>query len=53
MTAALKLMEPDEFLIWQLRQDARYELVEGVPLEMMTGASSMHDLIVTNIIICT
>lgn len=48
--AAEKLMEADEFLIWQMRQEARYELVDGFPIEMMTGASRLHDHIVTNII---
>jgi Uma2 family endonuclease len=48
--AALRLMEADEFLVWSLDQETRYELVEGVPVEMMTGASGLHDLIVTNII---
>ncbi len=49
--AAHKSMEADEFLAWQLRQEGRYELVDGIPLEMMTGASGMHDRLVTNIII--
>ena len=57
--AALRLMEADEFLVWSLGQEARYELVDGVPvemktdgapLEMMAGASSVHDTIVPNII---
>lgn len=49
--AALKRMEVDEFLLWAAHQDARYELVDGIPLEMMAGASGLHDRIVTNIII--
>ncbi len=48
--AAETLMEVDEFFAWQARQEKRYELVDGVPIEMMTGASSMHDLVVTNMI---
>ena len=48
--AAETLMDVDEFFTWQLRQEKRYELVDGVPMEMMTGASGMHDLITTNII---
>jgi Uma2 family endonuclease len=48
--AAPKLMEPDEFLLWQLGQDSRYELVEGIPVEMMAGASGVHDTIAMNII---
>lgn len=43
------LMTPDEFLLWCLEQEARYELVDGVPLEMMTGASNRHDTILGNI----
>ena len=47
-----KEMTPDEFLIWNLTQDARYELVDGfpVPLRSMAGASDSHDTIVVNII---
>ena len=48
--AALRLMEADEFLVWCLDKEARYELIEGVPVEMMTGASGLHDRIVVNII---
>lgn len=48
---AHKRMEADEFLSWAARQEARWELVDGVPLEMMSGASGLHDRIVTNIII--
>ena len=47
---AQKLMDADAFLLWCLEQESRYELVDGIPLEMMTGASGTHDLIVTNII---
>jgi len=49
--AAPRLMEPDEFLVWCLDKDGRYELVEGVPVEMMAGASEIHDRIVVNIIV--
>jgi len=48
--AAEKLIAIDEFFAWQQRQEKRYELVDGVPMEMMTGASQMHDFIVTNMI---
>jgi Uma2 family endonuclease len=46
----LRLMTPDEFYKWQLDQDERYELVEGVPvpLRAMTGASNVHDVILVN-----
>ena len=47
-----KEMTPDEFLIWNLSQDERYELVDGfpVPLRSMAGASDSHDSIVINLI---
>ena len=47
---SLRLMTPDEFYIWQLDQDERYELVQGVPvpLRAMTGASNVHDVILIN-----
>ena len=48
--AAHNLMSQDEFLLWCLDQEARYELVDGVPIEMMTGASNRHDQIIINII---
>lgn len=50
--AQLQHMTADEFLIWNLSQDQRYELVDGmpVPLRAMTGASNFHDDIVTNLI---
>lgn len=58
-------MTADEFLLWCLDQEDRYELVEGVPVKiveevegapgeppkMMTGASKAHDRMVVNIII--
>ena len=46
-------MTPDEFYRWQLDQDERYELVDGipVPLRAMTGASNVHDAILVNCII--
>ena len=45
-------MTPEEFFVWQLDQDERYELVDGVPvpLRAMTGASDAHDVIVVNCI---
>ena len=43
----------EEFYIWQLDQDERYELVDGlpVPLRTMPGASNVHDVILINAII--
>jgi Uma2 family endonuclease len=45
-------MTADAFLIWNLTQDRRFELVDGVPvpLRAMAGASNFHDDIVTNLI---
>jgi Uma2 family endonuclease len=50
--AKIQDMTADEFLIWNLSQDQRFELVDGVPvpLRAMTGASNFHDDIVTNLI---
>ena len=47
----LKVMTIDEFFHWQLGQEDRYELVEGLPVKMMSGASNYHDVIVVNLII--
>ncbi len=51
-TAIPKDMTADEFLVWNLSQDERYELIDGVPvpLRAMAGASNYHDDIVTNLI---
>lgn len=48
----IKEMTADEFLIWNLSQAERYELVDGVPvpLRAMSGASNFHDQIAVNII---
>ncbi|ACK85126.1 Uma2 family endonuclease [Methylorubrum extorquens] len=46
-------MTPDEFFAWQLHQDERYELVDGIPIlrhRMMTGSSTQHDQATVNII---
>ncbi len=47
-----KRMTVEEFYIWQLDQDERYELVDGVPVphRAMTGASNEHDTILVNCI---
>lgn len=52
-TVVPKDMTADEFLVWNLTQDQRYELVDGVPvpLRAMAGASNYHDDIVTNVIV--
>ena len=43
-------MEGDEFLLWCLDQEDRYELVNGVPVKMMAGASRAHDRVAVNLI---
>ncbi len=47
---ALRRWTVEEFFAWQERQDERYELVEGVPLRMMTGARAVHNDIVINVL---
>ena len=47
---ALRQLTVEEFFQWQLAQEDRYELVEGFPVKMMTGASNFHDRIAANII---
>ena len=46
-------MTADEFLVWNLSREQRYELVDGVPvpLRAMYGASNFHDDIVTHLIV--
>ncbi len=48
--AAVKTMSVEAFFEWQLGQEHRYELVEGVPVKMMSGASHFHDAITVNLI---
>ena len=48
---ARTLMTVEEFFVWQQGQEDRYELVEGVPVKLMTGASEIHDVIVVNLIL--
>lgn len=50
--ARQRTMTVEEFLQWNLTQDERYELVDGVPvpLRAMAGAKSQHDIIVVNLI---
>ena len=46
-----RMMSVEEFFAWQLDQEERYELVDGIPVPLrgMTGASNSHDAIVVNI----
>jgi Uma2 family endonuclease len=50
--ARLKEMSVEEFFDWCQLQDQRYELIDGVPvpLRAMSGASTAHDRIASNII---
>ncbi|MBS0241487.1 MAG: Uma2 family endonuclease [Proteobacteria bacterium] len=47
---AEKPMTDEEFFAWAERQEDRYELVDGFPVKMMTGASNFQNLIVVNVI---
>lgn len=49
-TTAGQPMTADEFFAWSERQEDCYELVDGIPLKMMSGASNLHGAIVINII---
>jgi Uma2 family endonuclease len=44
-------MTPEEFLAWCLTQEGKWELVNGEPVQMMAGATTAHDRIVTNLIV--
>ena len=50
--AARRDMTADEFLVWNLEQEQRFELVDGhvIPLRAMSGARDEHDTIVVNLI---
>ena len=43
-------MTVEEFLEWHMHQEERYELVDGVPLRMMTGALKGHNIVTSNIV---
>ena len=45
-------MTVEEFYVWQLDREDRYELIDGVPVlhRMMSGASNFHDAVVVNAI---
>ena len=48
---AITSMTADEFFAWQEMQDELYELVDGMPLQMMSGTENRHDDITVNLII--
>jgi Uma2 family endonuclease len=47
---SLPRLSIEEFFEWQKTQESRFELVDGIPIEMMAGASRSHDQIAVNII---
>ena len=48
---AFSRMNADAFFAWQETQDALYELVDGYPLRMMSGANRQHDRVTINLIV--
>jgi Uma2 family endonuclease len=56
LKAKPQLMTADEFLVWNLSQEDKYELVDGVPVPLhepmvgQAGATEKHDVIVVNLI---
>ena len=42
-------MSVEEFLDWHQYQEERYELVQGTPVRMMTGARQDHNLVKANV----
>lgn len=48
--AAIRRMAVAEFLVWGEAQEARYELVDGVPVAM-AGGTRRHDQIIINLVI--
>ena len=42
-------MSVEEFLDWHQYQEERYELVQGIPVRMMTGARQDHNLVKANV----
>ena len=48
--AAVRPWPVEDFLTWQEGREGRYELVGGVPVKMMTGATARHDNIVLNVL---
>lgn len=43
-------MSVEEFLDWHQYQEERYELVQGTPVRMMTGARQDHNVAISNIV---
>lgn len=51
MNVVRKLMNADEFLDWRQDKPGRWELVSGMPVQMMAGAKQRHDRVVINLIV--
>ena len=49
--AEQEVMSADEFLVWIEAQDARHELVRGVPTRLMAGAKQGHNVVTSNILV--
>jgi len=47
---ALRRWTVEEFFAWQKRQEERYELVDGFPVQMMVGVRNVHNVIVVNVV---
>ena len=47
----ISLMNAEAFFAWQETQDALYELIDGYPLQMISGAENRHDDITVNLIV--
>jgi Uma2 family endonuclease len=43
-------MDPDQFLAWEVRQERRYELVDGV-IKLMAGATRAHLMVQANLLV--
>lgn len=49
--AAKREMTPEEFLLWCLDQEDRYELVDGFPVKA-ADVDAYHDTVVVNVLAC-
>lgn len=49
-TAEHERVSTDEFLEWVSGQAGRFELVEGYLVEVRTGATQGHNVVITNIV---
>ena len=49
-TAAVHGLTAEEFLAWDLENEGKHELVDGLVVRMMSGAKDVHDVITVNVI---